>query len=237
MKGMPNAHSIFFHPINSHDVIKILKTFKPKKSTGDDGISMSLLKQICEPCSIPLAILINKSLETGLVPEATKMAKVVPIFKAKDKELFTNYRPISLLSNISKILEKAIHRQLYTFLQKYNVLYDNQYGFRPKRSTTDAITKFVSDVLLSFNAKEHCIAVYLDLSKAFDTINHDILLSNLNHYGIRGQALQWFKSYLCQRKQYTTVYGPIDAQCATADPWWRVYLKYKNKKKQKKLSA
>ena len=111
---------------------------------------MILLKQLCEPCSVPLSMIINISLEHGIVPNAMKLAKVIPIYKAKSKEEFNNYRPISLLSNISKLLERVVHNRLYSFLTKYNVLYDSQYGFRPKRSTIDAITflyKFVYKTL------------------------------------------------------------------------------------------
>jgi hypothetical protein len=197
-----NRKSIFMTPTDPSEIRKLLLTFKPKKSTGDDGISMKLLKQICEPCSIPLAMLVNLSLEQGIVPDAMKLAKVIPIYKAKSKESLSNYRPISLLSNISKLLEKVVHRRLYSFLEKCNILNDKQYGFRPARSTIDAITEFTSDLLPALDNKQKCLGVYLDLSKAFDTINHQILLKKLDYYGIRGKALEWFKSYLNQRRQY-----------------------------------
>ncbi len=136
-----------------------------------------------------------------------KLAKVIPIYKAKSKESFTNYRPISLLASISKILEKVMHKRVYSFLEKHKILSDKQYGFRPKCSTTDAITEFVSDILPSLDRKEYCLSVFLDLSKAFDTINHSILLSKLSHYGIRGKALEWFRSYLDHRRQYVNYCG------------------------------
>ena len=168
----------------------------------DDGISLTLLKQLSK-----VAHLINMSLEQGAVPEVMKIAKVIPIYKAKCKESFSNYRPISLLSNISKILEKVVHKRLYSYLVKHDILYANQFGFRPKHSTINAITKFTCDVMHYLDKKESCLSVYLDLSKAVDTIDHSILLRKLNHYGIRGRALEWFASYLCQRKQYISYQG------------------------------
>ncbi len=194
-------------PTDPDEIKKIILLFKPKKSSGDDGISMQLLRWICNSCSIPIATLVNRSLEQGIVPDAMKLAKVIPIFKAKNKETFTNYRPISLLPNISKVLEKVVHRRLYSFLEKNKILYEKQYGFRPARSTIDAITEFNADVLPSLDRKKKCVSVYLDLSKAFDTINHKILLMKLSHYGIRGQALEWFRSYLYRRRQYVSYMG------------------------------
>ena len=206
-KHAPTKTIVIPHRSIIREIEHIIKSFKTKKSTGDDGISMHLLKQLCEPCSEPIAIIVNMSLEQGIVPDAMKLAKVIPIHKSKSKELFNNYRSISLLSNMSKVLEKVVHNRLYSFLIKNSILYDKQYGFRPKRSTIDAITEFTAGILPSLDRKKQCLSIYLDLSKAFDTINHSILLNKLKYYGIRGKPLEWFRSYLQQRKQYVSYLG------------------------------
>ena len=150
------------------------------------------------------SIVINKSLENGYVPTTFKIAKVTPIFKAKDSQEFTNYRPISLLPTISKILENVVHKRLYNCLNTYSLLYPSQYGFRPKHSTTQAIAEYTYHISDSNEKQENSLTVLLDLSKAFDTINTHTLLTKLSHYGIRGVALDWFRSYLSERKQFVT---------------------------------
>ena len=131
-----------------------------------------------------------------------KIAKVIPIFKKDDPSLFSNYRPISILPSLSKILEKIVYIRLYSFLTRNNLLTQIQYGFRKNYSTDYAIIQLCDKITSSLANKEHVTGVFLDLSKAYDTIDHQILLYKLEAYGIRGTALSWFKDYLCNRQQY-----------------------------------
>ena len=156
--------------------------------------------------------MINKSIESGHVPVAMKLAKVVPIYKSKDKQMLNNYRPISLLPIFSKILEKVILHKLFNFLDINNTLFSSQYGFRKNHSTVNAVTELVSHVIKAMDRKENTICVFLDLSKAFDTVNHNIMLRKLEFYGIRGIALQWFtlfiwKKTICNVQQHSIFYA------------------------------
>ena len=184
-----------------------MKNLKPKKSTGHDNISSQFLIRNKHAIAVPISILINKSLENGEVPTDCKVAKVVPIHKSKSKESFTNYRPISLLPSVSKVLEKVVHKRVYHFLNTQNLLSQNHYGFRPKHNTSQAVLQFTANILNSLDNKLSAIGVFLDLSKAFDTIDHKILLQKLDHYGIRGIALEWFSSYLSGRSQFVDFNG------------------------------
>ena len=137
-----------------------------------------------------------------------KIAKVLPLYKATDRQLLSNYRPISLLPTLSKVLEKVVHNKLCRFLKLHDILFESQYGFRKHHSTIHhGVAEYIQHAVNSYDDNKCTISVLLDLSKAFDTINHRMLLYKLKYYGIRGIAYQWFHSYLSNQIQYVTFNG------------------------------
>ena len=151
----------------------------------------------------------NRSIEIGKYPSKLKYAKIVPIYKNDDDENPGNYRPISLLSNINKIYEKLMYNRIASFLKKNNTLFSTQYGFREKHTTQHALLDIVSKIQNNMDNKLFSCGIFIDLQKAFDTVNHTILLSKLNYYGIRGVINNWFCSYLNGRSQTTQISSKI----------------------------
>ena len=194
--------SMFFTPTDSNEVIKTALSIKSKSSTGHDKLSNKLVKEIIQPIARPLTHIFNLSLSTGVVRDIFKLAKVIPIFKTGDKCNPNNYRPISLLPAFSKILEKIVHKRLLKFLCKHNIIYPQQYGFLKGRSTEQAMADIILMISNAIDNKSLSLGIFLDLSKAFDSISHKILLQKLSRYGIRGVSLKWFNSYLSGRLYY-----------------------------------
>ena len=142
-----------------------------------------------------------------MTPSVLKTAKVVPVFKKDSKLDYRNYRPISLLSNIEKILEKLMYKRLHTFLNNNNVIYNLQFGFRQQYPTSHALINITENIRKVLDDGNIGCGIFVDLQKAFDTADHQILLAKLNHYGIRGVSNDWFKSYLSDRSQYVCING------------------------------
>ena len=195
-----NKSSLFLEPTCKKEVKRIVSTLPAKTSSGHDNISNILLKEIIDPLANILVDIFNKSMATGIFPLIMKLAEVVPLYKSKEHYLENNYRPISLLMTISKILEKIMYTRVYSFLQNTGQIYNNQYGFRANHSCEHAVGQLVGSVVKGLENKHNVACVMLDLSKAFHTIDHSILLSKLELYGVRGQPLAWFQSYLTDRK-------------------------------------
>ena len=212
------SNTLYLSPTDPGEVFAIISKLGNKKSSGYDGISNILLKHIAPSISEPLSKIFNKSITEGIFPQNMKLADVLPVYKSKDRLDCTNYRPISLLPVVSKVLERIIHKRLYHFLINNNLLYNSQYGFRAHHSTINAVTEFIGKVAKGFDKGESTLGVFLDLSKAFDTIDHSILLHKLDKYGVRGTAKDWFQSYLSDRWQqvkYTDNVRsvPMQVQC------------------------
>ena len=191
-----------FHPITQFDVAQIIDSLKPKTSTGIDNISSKLLKRTKDSITAPLTIIINQMITSGIFPDALKISKVIPLYKKGDELLLSNYRPIALLPSISKIFEKAILTQLTLYLEDNKMIHPHQYGFRKRHSTEYAALHITDYIKYKMDVGKIPVNVYLDLSKAFDTLIHSTLLYKIKHYGIDGLAYKLIKSYLENRKQF-----------------------------------
>ena len=197
----PNPNSMFINPVTTNEVIDITLNLKNTKPYNCFELPNHIIKKIAPITAEPVAHLLNQSFQTGIVPSAMKVAIISPIFKSGDQSDLVNYRPISKLTCLSKVMERAMHNRLTDFLDSNNILYNKQFGFRKNHSTTHAIIEVVDKLTETMDQGKATIGVFLDLSKAFDTIKHDILLDKLAHYGVRGTPLDWFKSYLTGRLQ------------------------------------
>lgn len=198
----PLENSMYLQDTTETEVLKIIQNLKCKKSPGIDGIRAETLKEIKLEIVKPLTFLINLCFKTGCFPQVFKTSVIKPLHKSGSKLSMENYRPVSLLSNISKIIEKLIKSRLCNFLKKYDILSDHQYGFREGRSTEDAILELTSSIYNNLDKKIPTICIFLDLSKAFDTVCHSKLLEKLYNYGVRGPTYKLLKTYLSDRRQY-----------------------------------
>ena len=174
-------------------------------SAGHDNIPLSLLCKNIDLLGVNILSICNRSLAEGVFPNSLKVAKVIPIFKTGERESLNNYRPISVLPSFSKILEKIVYIQLINYFNYYNLLTPAQFGFRAGFSTSDALHNFLDYVYRAMDNLEFTVCILLDLSKAFDTLNRDILIKKLEYYGIQGVAKLWFVSYLTNREQFTQI--------------------------------
>ncbi len=213
----PLSTLYFLSPTDSEEIINMCQKLNSGSSSGHDEIKPDIVKSVADTIAHPLSFIFNLSFRTGIIPDHLKIAKVVPIFKKGDQDCFGNYRPISILPIFSKIIERLIHKRLYAFISKFNLLHNNQFGFRPNYSCEMALIQAYNHIVSNLDLKKHTIGIFLDLSKAFDTIDHNILMSKLHHFGIRGVAFEWFRNYLSHRTQYVNFNGhdssKLDVSC------------------------
>ena len=208
----PCEHELHLGTINNAEVVSVLRAMQPKSSQDINGLSMKILKQVAMEVSIPLTHIFNLSLTHGTFPDQLKTSRIVPIYKGGRKDQCDNYRPVALLNTLTKALEKIVAAKLTQHITSNNLLYEGQFGFQKGRNTEQNLIYTITNISNSINNGNYCIGVFLDLKKAFDVCSHEIMLQKLDNFGVRGTALQWFKSYLSNRKQSVDIQGQISDQ-------------------------
>ena len=202
-----NPHQTFMGEANLTDdeLKKALRSLKAKKSPGYDNISSNLVKETLDIFLTPFKFIFNCSLQQGIFPENLKIAKMSPVYKKDEEFLLKNYRPISVLPRFSKLLEHIMYNRLCKYFSENSTLY-KKFGFQTSRSTEDAIILLVNHLYQSFDESKLTLGIFIDLTKAFDRVDHKILTKKLELYGIKDCNLRWFESCLSNRKQFKT-YG------------------------------
>jgi len=202
--GEIQPQSFFFRPVTKCEVKREINKL-PNKTSTLKCVPLFIFKYFADILSPIISCLFNSSVDCGLFPSSLKIARITPLHKKGDRKCISNYRPISNLPIVSKLFEKLMHCRVLTYLETYNIISPHQFGFRSKCSTTDAVTEFLDNACESLESRNVLVSIFLDFSKAFDTVNHAILLRKLFHYGIRGKVHRWFGSYLEDRMQYVSV--------------------------------
>ena len=205
--GPSVQNSIFLDQITAAEVCNVIGSMRGGTAAGDDGFNLELIKSNAVIFAQPLSYIYNLSIYTGIVPKRFKISRVIPLFKKDDKQIPSNYRPISLLSVFNKILEKLISKRINNFLDHENFFYRYQFGFRKNHNTSLAVLEITDFCYENLDKNKFVLGLFIDIQKAFDAINIDILLYKLYHYGIRGIMFEWIKNYLQDRSQYTYVNG------------------------------
>ena len=198
-------YSLYLEPVTESENTKLVTSLK-SAAPGYDNLRSTILKLSLPFICTPLTYLSNLSLQ-GVFPEELKIANVIPLFKCDNPELFNNYRPVSVLCSVSKVFEKIMYNRLRSFLDEHKTLFSYQFGFRKSHSTYMALMTLMDNLINFLDNGEYVIGIFLDFSKAFDTVDHGILLQKLSSYGVRGEALLWFQSYLSNRYQFVTYDG------------------------------
>jgi len=185
---LPQSNSFFISPTTTTEIENIITSLKSGKAVGPFSIPIDILKPLKSVISKPLEILFNTSFSTGTVPTDFKLANIIPVYKEGSRTCLSNYRPISLLSVFNKLLERLMYNRLIKYLVHSNIFYNKQFGFRTRHSTDHAILCIIDKMQRAIENRNISCGIFLDFSKAFDTVNHNILIKKLEHYGIRGIA-------------------------------------------------
>lgn len=195
---------------NHKEIEDIIMGLKTKTSSGIDEISSKILKYCCRSLTPPLVNIVNKSLEQGQFPSALKLAKVYPKHKSGCKREISNYRPISLISTFSKVMEKVVLKRLMNYCEQHSLITNRQHGFLKGKSTTTAIIELTEFVIDNIESGKLVTGILLDFSKAFDCLGHNLILQKLESLGVKDTALAWFESYLKGRKQTVEIKSMVD---------------------------
>ena len=201
-----NQFQLIIAHISEQEILDIINALQ-NKGSGPASIPLDMLKFVANIIIIPLCNIINLSFSSGIFPDALKIAKVIPLHKGGSTLDLNNFRPISLLSIFDKIFEKIMHKKLYNFLIIHDILFHNQFGFQKNKSADHSMIEISEKIKESIDNGKFGCGIFIDLKKAFDTVNHSILLTKLEHYGVRGSLLKWFETYLTDRKQYVFCNG------------------------------
>ena len=218
--GTSSSNTAAFLPTDIYEINKLITNLKQDSAPGLDGITSGMIKLASPYISHILVLLVNATINTGIFPSRLKQAKITPIYKDGSTDSITNYRPISVLNCFSKIYENIINDRLLSFFEKNNIFTPHQFGFRKGRTTAMPIIELLDKVTEALDGSMYTIAVFLDLKKAFDTINHELLLKKLLHYGVRGLPYNLIKNYLDGRSQqvfYKNTYSE-NSQITTGVP-------------------
>ena len=203
-----NEHSFFVRQVTEDEIINVILGLKNRKS-GLNVCPIRIMKQISPYIASTLCKIINLSFQTGIFPSCLKHALITPVFKSGNRNEISNYRPISILSTYSKIFEKCMLDRLWSFIRRFNLIGVEQFGFVKGSSTEKAILNLTEFFYKNLNERNHSIAIFVDFKKAFDLLDHQILLKKMEHYGVRGIALKWFENFLKDRSHAVKIYDSI----------------------------
>ena len=208
MNSLNIGNSLYLHPTDEQELLRILTNIKTT-SVGWDDINVNILKSSFHHYSNVLVHLVNMSLSEGVFPDLMKIAKIIPLYKNGEKNILNNYRPVSVLPVFSKLFERVIYNRLIQFVNDNDLLYEFQFGFRKKHNTTLALITLIDKIVTGINDNEMTLGAFLDFSKAFDMMDHNILMRKLHKYGIRGIGNNLIRNYLQNRKQYIIFNGTL----------------------------